>query len=170
MPLYVLKAGQKHYKRNTSGDAKHRLTLMKPGEIVELREAQYNAFSDKFDYVGRTEGEVAVETAETDSEEPTVPVLVRRADGGYDLVNPDTEKVLNDLPLAIGDVAEAIQVYNATVSDETAEAISQDTVDAADEVEDNDSDDEPDEEKKEEDEAGDEEGNLDEDDEVAANA
>ncbi len=156
MPLYALKAGQKHYKRNRSGDAKHRLTLMKPGEIVELRDSQYKAFSDKFDYVGRTEGEEAVETAETDSEGPVTPVLVRREDGGYDLVNPDTEKVLNDNPLALGDVAEIIETYKATVSDETAEAIAQDTVASVEEMDTDDSeddensgDDEPDDEESE---------------------
>ena len=156
MPLYALKAGQKHYRRNPGGDSKNRLTLMKPGEIVELRDSQYQAFSDKFDYVGRTEGEEAVETAETDGSGPVDPVLVRREDGGYDLVNPDTEQVLDDTPLAIGDVAEAIQDYNATVSDETAEAIAQDTVASVEEMDTDDSeddensgDDEPDDEESE---------------------
>jgi hypothetical protein len=116
MPIYILKPGQKHFKRNEGGDSKHRLVAMKPGETIRLTEKQYASFADKFDYVGRD----AVETVEVEEARTTAPILMNRDDGGYDLVNSDTGVPINDVALSLAEVAEAINAYQAFVPEEVA--------------------------------------------------
>lgn len=101
MPLYRLKAGQTHYARVKSKQARKGLRKMEVGEEIELSPPQFHALRDKFELVGDTKVEkAATESLKKDVEEAAFEVVEDKKVGGrYNVRNKVTKEFLNDEPL-----------------------------------------------------------------------
>ena len=102
MPLYRLKAGQKHYARNLDAkQARKGLRALKGGEELELTETQFKALRDKFELVGSTKIEKeAKEATQQDAEEAALEVIPAEGFiGRFNVRNKETDELLNDEPM-----------------------------------------------------------------------
>ncbi len=98
MPLCRLKAGQKHMARVEGKSARTSVVQMKPGDTLELKDSQLKAWADKFELVGPTKAEKAVEESlNKDVKEASHLVVESKEEPGkYNVVNKETKLTLND--------------------------------------------------------------------------
>ncbi len=102
MPLYRLRAGSAHYKRDLKAkQARKGLEKMKTGEEIELTLSQFSALRDKFELVGPSDAEKNAAKAMRDEAGEAGLELVRVEEDGNlcNVMNKETGEFINDEPL-----------------------------------------------------------------------
>lgn len=108
MPRYRLRVGQSHYTRSPNGSG---IKLHKSPEILELTESQAHGIRDKIDLIDATEAEKVVEKEIEEKVEDSLPEITGNEEDGFDVINKETGKPLNDAPMNRADadaLAEAV--------------------------------------------------------------
>lgn len=102
MQEYRLLPGKKH---GIGRGVRGALEELKPGGVIELTDAQYKAFKEKFEPVNSPQERLAKAKEEL---EPNLPkIRKRRGEEAYDVINQETGEPINEAPLT-KDEAEAL--------------------------------------------------------------